>query len=270
MKVLDKVVVVTGAGGGIGRELVLNLLSKGARVAAVDINREALEETIKQAGDLSDKVSVHVVNLTDRETVEALPEQVIGQHGAVDGIINNAGIIQPFVHVNDLDIDKIKQVMNINFYGTLYMTKTFLPYLLKRPVGHITNISSMGGFLPVPGQSIYGASKAAVKLMTEGLHAELMDTNVKVTVVFPGGVGTDIMKNSGIEGPSAADASEQDTSKLLTPKKAAEIIVNGIETDQYRVLAGKDSKLMDKMYRLSPKRAVGLIAKSMKKLIEVK
>ena len=142
MKVLDKVIVVTGAGGGIGRALVLNLLSKGASVAAVDINREALEETIKHAGGLRDKVSLHVVNLTDREAVEALPEQVIGQHGAVDGIINNAGIIQPFVHVNNLEIDKIKQVMDINFYGTLYMTKTFLPYLLKRPVGHITNISS--------------------------------------------------------------------------------------------------------------------------------
>jgi short-subunit dehydrogenase len=270
MKVLDKVVVVTGAGGGIGRELVLSLLYKGARVAAVDINRDALEETINQAGDINDKLSAHIVNLTDREAVGELPEQVIAHHGAVDGIINNAGIIQPFVQVNDLDIDKINQVMDINFYGTLYMTKTFLPYLLKRPIGHITNISSMGGFLPVPGQSIYGASKAAVKLLTEGLHAELLETNVKVTVVFPGGVGTDIMKNSGIEGPTADGASKQDISKLLSPKEAAQIILNGIETDQYRVLAGRDSKLMDKMYRLSPKRAVGLIAKSMKKLIEVK
>lgn len=184
MKVLDKVVVVTGAGGGIGRELVLNLLSKGARVAAVDINRNALEETINQAGEKKNKLSTHIVNLTVREVVEALPEEVIAHHGQVDGIINNAGIIQPFVHVNDLDMDKIKQVMDINFYGTLYMTKTFLPYLLKRPVGHISNISSMGGFLPVPGQSIYGASKAAVKLLTEGLHAELLDTKVKCNRCF--------------------------------------------------------------------------------------
>ncbi|MGO4275967.1 SDR family NAD(P)-dependent oxidoreductase, partial [Paenibacillus sp. TAF58] len=115
-----------------------------------------------------------------------------------------------------------------------------------------------------------GASKAAVKLMTEGLHAELEDTNVKVTVVFPGGVGTDIMKNSGVEGFTNTNANEQDISKLLTPKEAADIIVNGIEKDQYRVFAGKDSKIMDKLYRLSPIRAAGLIAKNMKKLIEVK
>lgn len=265
MKVLDKVVVVTGAGGGIGRELVLNLLSKGARVAAVDINSDALKETINQAGEKKNKLSTHIVNLTDREAVEALPDEIIAHHGAVDGIINNAGIIQPFVRVNDLAIEKIKQVMDINFYGTLYMTKSFLPYLLKRPVGHITNISSMGGFLPVPGQSIYGASKAAVKLMTEGLYAELRDTNVKVTVVFPGGVSTDIKKNSGVvEGARKTDESEQDTSKLLTPKEAAEIIVNGMETDQYRVLPGKDSKFMDKLYRLNPKRAVSLITNKMK------
>jgi short-subunit dehydrogenase len=264
MKVLDKVVVVTGAGGGIGRELVLNLLTKGARVAAVDINSDALKETIKQAGEKKNKLSTHIVNLTEREAVEALPDEIIAHHGAVDGIINNAGIIQPFIHVNDLAIEKIKQVMDINFYGTLYMTKSFLPYLLQRPVGHITNISSMGGFLPVPGQSIYGASKAAVKLMTEGLYAELKDTNVKVTVVFPGGVSTDIKKNSGVEGTGNSDESKQDTSKLLTPKEAAEIIVNGMETDQYRVLAGKDSKFMDKLYRLNPKKAVGLITNKMK------
>ncbi|MEK3683510.1 SDR family NAD(P)-dependent oxidoreductase [Paenibacillus sp. FSL R10-2736] len=120
----------------------------------------------------------------------ALPEQVIDQHGKVDGIINNAGIIHPFLKVNELEYDKIKLVMDINFYGTLYMVKSFLPYLLKRPVAHIANVSSMGGFLPVPGQTIYGASKAAVKLLTEGLRAELKDTNVKVTLVFPGGVST--------------------------------------------------------------------------------
>ncbi|MBP3952882.1 SDR family NAD(P)-dependent oxidoreductase [Bacillus suaedae] len=263
MNVLNKVIVVTGAGGGIGREIVLNLLAKGASVAAVDINQEALAETLKIAGDKGSKVSIHVVNLTEREAVEALPEQVIAHHGSVDGIINNAGIIQPFVHVNELDYEKIKLVMDINFYGTLYMVKSFIPYLLKRPVGHITNISSMGGFLPVPGQSIYGASKAAVKLLTEALHSELKDTNVKVTVVFPGGVGTNIMKNSGAE-RSNQPVDEKQRQKILTPKEAAEIIVTGMEKDKFSVLAGKDVYLMDKIYRVNPKKAAELIAKKLK------
>lgn len=266
MKVAGKVIVVTGAGGGIGRELVLNLLSKGAHVAAVDISKEALEETVKQAGQ-SGRLSTHLVNLTERDEVESLPEQVINHHGTVDGIINNAGIIHSFIPVNELGYDKIKQVMDINFYGTLYMVKTLLPYLLKRPVAHVTNISSMGGFLPVPGQTIYGASKAAVKLLTEGLRAELKDTNVKVTVVFPGGVGTNIMKNSGLEDAPNKEMSKEQLAQLLTPQKAAEIIVNGMEHDRFRVLAGKDSKLMDKLYRLSPRRAAELIAKKIQELI---
>ncbi|WP_407270430.1 SDR family NAD(P)-dependent oxidoreductase [Radiobacillus sp. PE A8.2] len=265
MKVANKVIVVTGGGGGIGRELVLNLLAKGASVAAVDINLETLSETVSQAGEHADKLSTHIVDIQELEDVEALPRKVIEHHGAVDGIINNAGIIQPFVDINELDFDRIKRVIDINFYGTLYMTKTFLPYLLERPVGHITNVSSMGGFLPVPGQSIYGASKAAVKLMTEGLYAELLDTNVNVTVVFPGGVDTNITKSAGMGGLKDQPMDEKKkTPVLLAPQEAAEIIIDGMEKDLYRVLAGKDAKFMDKLYRFNPKRATAFISKRMK------
>lgn len=267
IKLRDKVIVVTGAGGGIGRQLVLNLLGRGAHVAAVDISKEALEGTVQAAGSHSSKLSIHTLNLTEREAVEALPEQVIERHGQVDGILNNAGIIHPFIHVNDLDYDKIKQVMDINFYGTLYMVKTFLPHLLARPAAHICNVSSMGGFLPVPGQTIYGASKAAVKLLTEGLQAELKDTSVKVTVVFPGGVSTNIMKNSGIDNMDNTEASQEQLAQLLTPEQAAEIIVSGMESDKVRIYAGKDSRIMDKIYRLSPAKATNLIADKMKDLV---
>lgn len=264
MKILNKVIVVTGGGGGIGRDLVLTLLSKGASVAAIDINAEALKETVRLSGGKSEKISIHTVNIAEQESVESLPDQVIAHHGAIDGIINNAGIIQPFVKINDLDYDTIRKVMDINFYGTLYMTKAFLPYLLKRPVAHITNISSMGGFLPVPGQSIYCASKAAVKLLTEGLHSELKDTNVKVTIVLPGGVSTDIMKNSGAERSKNTEINQEKPYKLLSSKEASEIIIEGIEKDKFRVLAGKDAKLMDFFYRLNPKRAAAIIANKLK------
>ena len=268
MKVQDKVMVVTGGGNGIGRELVLHLLSRGASAAAVDINEAALQETVVLAGDKKDKLSTHIVNITDREVVEALPEQVIARHGAVDGIINNAGIIQPFVRVNDLDYAAIDRVMDVNFYGALYMTKAFLPHLLKRPVAHIANVSSMGGFLPVPGQSIYGAAKAAVKLFTEGLHSELRTTNVGVTVVFPGAIGTNIAANSGVGiSQEMQENSQQRSIKTLEPGKAAEIIIDGIEQDRYRVLVGSDAAFMDFLYRLSPQRAANFIFKQMQSLL---
>jgi NAD(P)-dependent dehydrogenase (short-subunit alcohol dehydrogenase family) len=268
MKVQNKVIVVTGGGNGIGRELVLNLLAKGARVAAIDINESALRETVDLMGSQKDRLSTHVVNITDKDAVAALPEQIIQKHGAVDGLINNAGIIQPFVRVNDLDYAAIERVMNVNFYGALYMTKAFLPHFLKRPEAHITNVSSMGGFLPVPGQSIYGAAKAAVKLLTEGLHSELKNTNVKVTVVFPGAIGTNIAANSGVGITLPADSgSKQRSIKTLAPSKAAQIIVEGIEKNAYRVFAGSDSAFMDFIYRVSPERAANFIFKQMESLL---
>lgn len=268
MKVQDKVIVVTGGGNGIGRELVLGLLHRGARVAAVDINEAALQETVTLAGAKGDALSTHVLNITDRDAVAALPEQVIARHAAVDGIINNAGIIQPFVRVGDLDYAAIDRVMNVNFYGTLYMTKTFLPHLLQRPVAHITNMSSMGGFLPVPGQGIYGAAKAAVKLLTEALHSELAHTAVRVTVVFPGAIGTNIAANSGVDiAQMSADAGKGRSIKPLAPAEAARIIIDGMEKDRYRVLVGSDAAFMDFIYRLNPRRAANFIYKQMRSLL---
>ncbi len=267
MKVNNKVIVVTGGGNGIGQELVLNLLNKGAKVAAVDISEAGLQHTAELAGGKKANLSTHIVDVTDRAAVEALPAAVIEKHGAVDGVINNAGIIQPFVRVNDLDYAAIDRVININLYGVIYMTKTFLPYLLERPEGHVVNVSSMGGFLPVPGQSIYGASKAAVKLFTEGLYAELLNTNVRVTVVFPGAIGTEITKNSGVDMGDGNAAETESNYKTLPPADAAEIIVDAMEKDAYRVLVGSDAKFMDFIYRLAPKRAVKMIYDQMKELL---
>ena len=264
MKIQNKVIVVTGGANGIGRELVLNLLSKGASVAAVDINESALQETVELAGSKKDDLSTHIVNITNREAVTRLPDQIISKHGAVDGIINNAGIIQPFVRLKDLGYDAIERVLNVNMYGTIYMIKAFLPHLLTRPEAHITNISSMGGFLPVPGQTIYGASKAAVKLIAEGLRSELMDTHVRVSVVFPGAVGTNIAANSGV---SIQTESRQGAPKVLSPQKAAQIIIDGIEQNRYRILVGSDATFMDFIYRLSPERAARFIYKQMKALL---
>jgi len=199
LKAQNKVIVVTGAGSGIGRELTLLLLSQGAKVAGVDLNPSALEETSSLAGQLSTQLERFVVNVADRSAVEALPADIIARFGAVDCIINNAGIIQPFTKLNDLDYSIIERVFNVNLFGTLYMTKAFLPHLLQRPEAHIVNLSSMGGFVPVPGQTIYCAAKAAVKLMSEGLASELFGTNVHVTVVFPGAVATNIRSNSGLK-----------------------------------------------------------------------
>ncbi|HJQ91619.1 MAG TPA: SDR family oxidoreductase [Acidimicrobiia bacterium] len=266
MDLAHKVVVVTGGGNGIGQQVVLELLRREARVAAVDVREESLNETTKLAA-AADRLATFVVDITDRAATEALPEKVVAAHGAVDGLINVAGIIQPFVKLNELEYDVIERVIIVNLYGTIHMVKAFLPHLLERPVAHIANVSSMGGFLPVPGQTIYGASKAAVKLMTEGLYAELLDTNVGVSVVFPGAVATEITSNSGVEIPGGIPSEEEIRARTTSPKEAATIILDGISEDQLQIFVGRDSRMMNVLNRVSPKRSTHLIYKQMKDLL---
>jgi short-subunit dehydrogenase len=263
MKVKNKVIVVTGGGNGMGRELVLALVERGARVAAVDINADTLEETVNLAGAQSDSISKHVVDVSDREAVKALPDAVIDAHGAVDGLINNAGIIQPFVRINDLSYEAIERVLNVNLYGVIYMTKALLPHLLKRPEAHIVSVSSMGGYVPVPGQTLYGTSKAAVKLLTEGLYSELADTSVGVTVVFPGAIATRIAENSGV-----TVHQNTDDIPMVSPDDAAGIIIDAIEQDKFQVYIGTDAKLMNLFYRFAPKWAAKYINSQMKDLLK--
>ena len=143
-------------------------------------------------GENEELVSSHIVDITDKNAVDALPEEVIAAHGAVDGLINNAGIIQPFVRINDLEFDAIDRVFKINLYGLIYMTKAFLPHLLKRPVAHIINTSSMGGYLPVPDRESMVHPRLQSNCYPRDLNSELLDSNVRVSVVFPGAIETNI------------------------------------------------------------------------------
>jgi NAD(P)-dependent dehydrogenase (short-subunit alcohol dehydrogenase family) len=262
MKLNGKVALVTGAGSGMGRELTRELVKRGARVVAVDMHAASVEETANQIGS---GVYPLTLDVTDRAAVAALPAKVENLVGPLDILINNAGIIQPFVPIKDLSVESAEKVMNVNFYGPLTLVKAFLPTLLAQPEAHILNVSSMGAYAPVPGQSVYGASKAAVKLMTEGLRSELMGTNVGVTVVFPGAVKTNITTNSGLAMPEVdADAP---AFKQTAADVAATMMVDAIEKGKPRITVGKDATMMDRLSRLNPVFAANLIYKQMKSLL---
>ena len=271
MQIADRVFVVTGGGNGMGREVVLQLIKRGARVAAVDLSEAGLAETVTLAGAAEGKLTTHALNVADRDAVLALPDAVVKAHGQVDGLFNVAGIIQPFVKINELGFDVIERVMNVNFWGVVNMSKAFLPHLLARPESGLLNVSSMGGFLPVPGQAAYGASKAAVKLFTEALYAETQGTPLKVTVIFPGGVGTNITANSGVDTSkleAAAAASDNGKQRKTTsPADAGRQIIEAMEKGAFRATIGGDARFMDRFARLSPRRATLLIANQMKSLL---
>ncbi len=263
MKISGTVWVVTGAGNGMGRELVLELLRRGASVAAVDVSAAALRETAARAAAGS-RVSVHALDITDRAAVAALPDEVLAHHGRVDGLLNNAGIIQPFVPVADLDEAAMERVLEVNLWGTVRLTRAFLPYMLDRPAAHIANVSSMGGFFPFPGQTMYGASKAAVKLFTEGLYAELLDTPVRVTVIMPGAVDTAITEHSGVESPAV----ESGGVPMTAADAAARIMLDGIERDRLHVYVGKDARIMGLAIKVAPRSAIRFVQRQMAKRMQ--
>lgn len=263
MKVTGKVVVVTGGGNGIGREMVLELLRRGARVAAVDLRKDSLDEVVEAAA-AGDRLATFPVDVTDDAAVAALPEQVASALGPADAVAHVAGIIQPFVRLVDLDDVAMRRVVDVNLYGTLHVVRAFLPGLLRRPVAHVAIVSSMGGYLPVPGQTVYGATKAAVKLLAEGLYAELRHTDVGVTAVMPGAVTTDIAANSGVAVPDLGDDSRYPATE---PEDAARTIVDAIEANRLHVYVGRDARLMNLLVRIAPKQATHLIQRQMRGLL---
>lgn len=200
--------------------------------------------------------------------MEAVITEATARFGGIDGLLNVAGIIQPFVKLVDLEVVTMQKVMNVNFWGVVHTTKALLPQLLTRPEACIVNVSSMGGFTPVPGQAVYGASKAAVKLLTEALYAECQGTTVAVTIVYPGAIGTDIATNSGVA-LAGGQQPAQDSGAFPTTSaaEAARAIVAAVDKGPYRVLIGKDAVMLDRISRLAPRRATELIAKKMAALL---
>ncbi len=266
MQTAGKVLVVTGAGNGVGRAVTLEALRRGAKVAAVDVSQAGLDETAELA-DAKGDLATYQVDITDRAAVAGLPEQVADRFGAVDGVIHVAAIIQPFKKVWELEDATIERVLAVNLWGTLNIDRAFLPVLLARPEAHLVNTSSMGGFIPVPGQTIYGASKAGVKLLTEALHAECRGTRVGVTVVIPGGLATNIAGNSGVSVEIDPEQAAKAASSLTTAESAARQILDGMERRAYRVVVGRDARMMDLLYRVNPSGASAFIARQMRGLL---
>lgn len=264
MQLAGSVVVVTGGGNGIGRDVVLELLARGARVVALDRDAAGLDRTASLAAGTASRLATRTVDVTDRDAVAALAADVVAEQGRVDGVVNVAGIIQRFVPVAELDHAEIERVVGVNFWGVVNVTTAFLPHLLARPRAALVNVSSMGALVPFPGQSAYGASKAAVKLFTEGLQAESEGTGLAVTVVFPGAIATEITTHSGVDVPGAEGKAAG--ARMTTSRAAGVAIVDAVERGTPRVRIGSDARLLDRLSRLAPSRSIRFIARKMRSL----
>lgn len=235
----NKVVVVTGAASGMGREYALEFARLGALVAMTDVNEKALAETHAMVQKITDKYTCcEVMNIASQEDIQAFAETVKNKLGNAHVIINNAGIGGGGAPVWAQNMDQFQLTMNINFFAVVNVTKAFLPQLLKNQEGAVVNVSSVFGLIGTPGTSDYCASKFAVRGFSESLMVELADTPISVHLVHPGGIKTNIAKDS-------KNGAEFEEKYLKTsPLTAVRIVIDGIKTGKQRMVFGHQSSLL--------------------------
>lgn len=256
-KFSGKTVVITGAASGIGRALAVNMASRGASLALADNNEAGLAETAEAVTPACANLRTYSLDVSDREAVYRFADRVAQDFGHVDLVVNNAGVALSET-VENMTYEDFEWVMNINFWGVVYGTKAFLPYLKQAPEGCVVNVSSVFGLIGVPTQAAYNASKFAVRGFTEALRTELAGTAVHAICVHPGGIRTNIARNSrfhtGLDGSMDRNRAVADFDRIArtSPEQAAETIVQAIRRNRERVLIGTDARVIDWVQRLLP------------------
>ncbi len=250
------VAVVTGAASGIGRALAQQLAAAGSALALADVDEAGLQQTAQSLAKNSALVTTHVVDVAKEESVKAFAADVHARHGRVTLLINNAGVA---LHgdFEEVSLDDFRWLMDINFWGTVYGVKYFLPLLKREPRAHIVNLSSVFGIIAPAGQAAYAASKFAVRGFTESLRHELEGSHVGVSCVHPGGIRTPIARRARLGAATPAARREESIARFerlarTPPEKAAAVILRGVERRELRILIGVDAYQIDFLQRLRP------------------
>jgi NAD(P)-dependent dehydrogenase (short-subunit alcohol dehydrogenase family) len=260
-----KVVVITGAGSGMGREMALLAARSGARLAISDWNPDFIAETLVLAKDAGAvEIRSDVVDVSDRAAMAGLATAVVEQFGTVNVVVNNAGVTMTGDFM-DMTYEEFDWIVGVNFNGVVNGTKEFLPHLIASGDGHLINISSLFGLISMPGQSAYNATKYAVRGFTEALREEMLIAKrpVTVTCVHPGGIKTGISRNgrkTAHQDAAALDALFEKRLARMPAEKAAEIILKAGMKGQARVLVGLDAHALHHFAKLTGSRYQDVLA----------
>lgn len=248
----QRVVVVTGAASGIGRALAIRLAKAGADLALIDRDLDRLHPVQEELRP--HRVTVHALDVADASAWPAVVAAILDEHGRVDVLINNAGVALT-ARFDATTLADAEWQMAVNYWGVHYGCHFFLPHLRKRPEALIVNLSSLFGLVGAPDNSVYCASKFAVRGLSETLRAELVGTPVQVLVVHPGAVATGIVtggKHVASEGGVTFEAARKLIARGMPPEQAADRIVLAIRRGEKRLVLGRDARLGDLLQRLLP------------------
>jgi butyryl-CoA dehydrogenase len=257
MKTLHgKRVVITGAGGGIGKALSLALADEGCVLAISDIDAESLARTESLVRQRDAKVFSSILDVSDKNSMRTYPDEVADALGGADIIVNNAGVVV-VASVEEHTLEDYEWLMGINFWGMLYGSKFFMPLLRKSHEACIVNISSLFGMVSMPHLSSYNAAKFAVRGFSDSLAHELHGSSIRVMTVYPGGVRTDFVKRARFASTPGKKTHQEFNSvfskfSMSTPESVAKAVIHGLRKNKKRVLVGPDAYSGDIAARLFP------------------
>jgi short-subunit dehydrogenase len=244
MKLFDgKIVWITGASSGIGECLVYSFIRKGATVIASSNESLELEKVKQNCGEFSDRVRCVPFDLSDTAGIDNIVKEQIEKTGRIDYLLNIGGISQrATIEETPLWLDR--KIMEINYFGTIALTKAVLPFMIKQRSGHILATSSISGRFGFPLRSAYSASKQALHGFFETLYIENKKYNIRSSVIIPGRVRTKISFRALDSEGREHGKMDEGQSKGISPERAAEIIIRGIIRNKREILVGSTELIM--------------------------
>jgi len=249
----SKVIIITGGSSGIGKELAGRLIKRGAGIALIardEAKLRSVKDELTAVSPGGRRIESFSCDVSDAATVENTFRKIADDLGPPDILINSAGVLRES-YFEKQSLETFREIMDINYFGTLHCIKAVLPYFKKKGGGRIVNICSMGGLMGTFGYAAYCSSKFAVTGLTESLRVELKPQNIKFHLVCP----------PEFESPMVDDINTYRTPEnrhmvhtipVLTVDEVADAIMSGLEKDKYIIIPGRVSKMVEKLNRLLP------------------
>lgn len=259
MDIRGKRALITGGGSGIGFAIAARLANKGAELILLDMNQDSLDKALVELRGEGYRVHGFQANVTSIESLRMIKDELGAKGLSPDILVNCAGITL-IAHFSATDHDEMQRIIDVNLMGTINTIETFLPHMTEQRSGHIVNIGSIDGFIPIPGQSAYCASKFAVTGFSEVLYYDLRGNGVGVTLVCPGYVKTPLANTSTIKDLPLHFKGARLVERFLlslggSPRKVAHQVVDAITRNQFLVIPGLPSRIIYHYHRLFPRLA---------------
>ena len=251
MDFANKIVWITGASSGIGEALTYEFARQKAKLIISSNQQKDLERVKKKCDEIGADCYIQFLDMMDTDNLQTITDILAERYGQIDVLVNNAGISQRSL-VKDTPLEVDRKIMEIDYFGTIALTKAVLPYMIKRNSGYIAVTSSISGKFGFPLRSAYSAAKHALHGFFETLRAEVFDHNIKVLIAFPGRVKTDISLHALTKEGKAHGKMDDGQNTGISAEKCARKYVNAIKNDKKEVLIGSNELLMVYIHKFFP------------------